>query len=143
MFSTYKKATGKCTLFLLALAGVTLLPTACEKEDPMHDVILEFWVDTGGDNIEQLSIENIQKHIDDKSVKNIYIKPIESKCDFSTCETANLHSVRNYMQRRIDLSPKMSGMGNFVFPVGRTDPQDSLWFVQHGWTINKYLQAQK
>ena len=143
MFSTYKKATGKSVLFLLALAGAALL-TACEKDDePIHDVILEFWVNTLGDNLEQVSIENIQKHIDNKSVRNIYIKPIESKCDFSNCETANLHAVRNYMQRRIDLSPKMNGMGNFVFPVGETDPQDSLWFVQHGWTINKYLQAQK
>lgn len=129
---------------MLGLAGATLLPTACEKEDePMHDVVLEFWVNTLGDNIEQLSIENIQKHIDDKSVKNIYIKPIESKCDFSTCKTANLHSTRNYMQRRIDMSPKNKGLGNFVFPVGEIDPQDSIWFVQNGWTINKQLQNQK
>ena len=143
MFSTYKKATGKSVLFLLALVSAGMF-AACEKDDdPPKDVILEFWDNPLGHNLEQVSIENIQKHIDNKSVRNIYIKPIESKCDYSNCRTANLHALRNYMQKRIDLSPKMSGMGNFVFPVGETDPQDSLWFVQHGWTINKYLQAQK
>lgn len=50
-----------------------------------------------------------------------------------------------FFQPRIELSTKIHGRGDFNFKVGEASkvPSDSLWFVQHGWTINKYLQAQK
>ncbi len=45
------------------------------------------------------------------------------------------------LQPAIDYSPKIRGRGDFDFSTGFPSmiPEDSLWFVEHGWTVNKRL----
>ena len=40
------------------------------------------------------------------------------------------------------MSPKMRGRGDFDFKLGEASkvPDDSLWFIKQGWTINKAYQ---
>ena len=140
MFSTYKEATGKSVLFLLALAGATLLPTACEKEDTMRDVELPFTHYTSDD---RLAFPILQQYVDDPSVRNIYLV---AEGDWYMFTANNISGARDkFFQPRIELSTKIHGRGDFNFKVGEASkvPSDSLWFVQHGWTINKALQNQK
>ena len=139
MFSTYKKATGKSVLFLLVLAGAALL-TACEKEEATRDVELPFTHYTSDD---RLAFPILQKYVDNPSVRNIYLV---AEGDWSMFTANNISGVRDkFFQPRIELSPKIRGRGDFNFKVGEASkvPSDSLWFVQHGWTINKALQNQK
>ena len=140
MFSTYKKATGKSVLFLLALAGSALF-TACEKDDePTRDVELSFTPYTSD---EKLAFPILQKYVDDPSVRNIYLV---AEGDWSMFYANSISQTRTrFFQPRIELSTKIHGRGDFNFAVGEASkvPSDSLWFVQHGWIINKALQNQK
>ena len=139
MFSTYKKATGKSVLFLLALAGAALF-AACEKEEATRNVELPFTRETGDD---RLAFPILQTYVDDPSVKNIYLV---AEGDWSMFYANQIAQTRTrFFQPRIELSTKIHGRGDFNFEVGEASkvPSDSLWFVQHGWTINKALQNQE
>ena len=47
-------------------------------------------------------------------------------------------SLHDYLDKRIALAPnKISGRGDFRFENCTIALADSLWFVQHGWTINQ------
>lgn len=49
-----------------------------------------------------------------------------------------IHMIKtNYLELVINASPKIRGRGDFDFKPGRTTEEDSLWFIQNGWTINK------
>lgn len=132
----------KKALPVLAIAGAGLM-TSCDKDDePLHDVELEFFETPFDNNYDAVSIENIQKLSRDNSVQNIYMKVLD-KNDYSGCFESNFKQLRKYMTERVNISPKVHGRGNFNFPVGNCAKEDSLWFVQQGWTINKHLQNQK
>lgn len=126
---------------MLGLAGATLLPTACEKDDePTRDVEISFTPYTSD---EKLTFPILQKYVDDPSVRNIYLV---SEGDWSMFYANNISQTRTrFFQPRIELSPKIRGRGDLNFAIGEASkvPSDSLWFVQNGWTINKVLQNQK
>ncbi len=46
----------------------------------------------------------------------------------------------NLLEPRTSLSPRIRGKGDLVFDcrVPSIVPEDSLWLVEHGWTVNKY-----
>lgn len=109
--------------------------TACSKEDDLHDVELTFSID------KSIEYGTIERHAKDPSVRTIYLVPIE---DWQRGHSGNINYLREkFLQPRLDISPKVWGRGNFNFTPGMADKADSLWFLQHGWTINKYLQNQK
>lgn len=123
---------------MLGLAGATLF-TACEKDEPIHDVEIIFYEDA------DVSYEVLQKHIDNPSVRHIYMIPPDNDRFMGFAE-GNISASREwFFEPRMELSPKMRAKGNFRFKSGIPSkiPEDSLWFVKQGWTINKHLQNQK
>lgn len=123
----------KRALPVLGFAGATLF-TSCEKDEPMRDVELTF----GGDK-KTIEISEIERYAQDPSVRTIYLVPTG---DWQFANYGNINFMRkNFLQPRLDISPKVWGRGDFNFTPGQASliPGDSLWYVQHGWTINKYL----
>lgn len=117
-----------------AIAGGTL--TACEKHAnepiiPTRDVELVF-----DDNAKNIEIENVKKYADMPDVRYVYMIP--KNPGWGTYDVNYIHSVREGLQQRIDINPqKVRGKGTFEFKLGEPSKniQDSLWFVQNGWTI--------
>jgi len=65
----------------------------------------------------------------------IYAEPVEW---WGGISTNIIHKIRTkYLEPVINASPKIRGRGDFDFVPGRTTEEDSLWFIQNGWTINK------
>ena len=130
----------KTALPILAFVGASIVPAACnnddddhyDKTDSKHDVEL-LWANSWSGEITEA---NIQKHLDDPNVNNIYLRfvPVEMYVGY---DESALHRLRQSMEWRIALDPKrVYGRGNLVFSLGHCAKEDSLWFVEHGWTVN-------
>ncbi|MBR1699797.1 MAG: hypothetical protein IJ714_08440 [Bacteroidales bacterium] len=130
-------------LSMATIAGATLLPTSCKKDEPaveQHDVEIVFSHMTAD---ELLTFDILKKHANDKSVKNVYLVPTGH---WDSIRSHNIIGIREkFFQPRMEISPKIRGRGDFDFKLGEASkvPSDSLWFVQQGWTINKKYQNQK
>lgn len=127
----------KRALPILAIGGASML-ASCDKHDepamPMHDVELKFFQAY----YEEIEPSIIQTHVQDKSVRNIYLC-VANKGDYTNFETNNLSNLRKYLSERINIAPnKIHGKGNFRFEPNVVSKADSLWFVQQGWTINQH-----
>ena len=132
----------KRALPLLTIAGAGLM-ASCDKDDepsvPQHDVEIHFakWTMTT-----DLAPNIIEKHIDDKSVRNIYLVADGAW----GVEAGNITQIRKrLLQPIIEQSSNIHGRGDIPFTVGEASkvPEDSLWYIQQGLTINKHLQNQK
>jgi len=102
-----------------------------------RDTVFEFNRHNGD---EVLNMDTLLKYINDKTIGNIYLV-VTGHWDVYTARNIS-KSRSNFFQQRMDLSPKMHGRGDFDFKLGEASkvPNDSLWFVQQGWTINKAHQ---
>ena len=129
----------KKLLFVSLFAA--LLAAGCSKEEPTKDVEIVF----NQDELKLVKKDAIQEILNSKganNIRNIYLIPEEGTWDnFSGVQAMR----NNVLQPSIDLSPKVRGKGDFNFRVGAASevPEDSLWFVQHGWTINKHFLENK
>lgn len=133
----------KRALSMATIAGATLLPTSCNKDEPaveQHDVIIEL---NGGNvtemdrTFEKYNIDAIKKLDHDKTVRYIYLTPVSNWGGFGS---KNMQLMRkNALEPRIAASPKVRGRGDFKTTPGvmAAIPTDSLWYVQNGWTFNK------
>lgn len=128
-------------LALAATAGV-MLPS-CEKEPIEKKLIYrapyekELFFQRG--KMDSISVENVQKYSRDTACKHIYMV-VEESNDYTPYETDNINGLRRTLQQRIDLGYNISGRGDFRFCPGLVDVNDSLWFVQNGWTVNRCWQ---
>lgn len=126
---------------MLGLATATIF-TGCDKDDetiPNRDVEIPFY----NDNRTQATYFQIEQAAAQPDVRYIYLVP---QGTWSTCVEHNIQYLRNYwLEPRMQVSDKVRGRGNFDFRVGAASkiPYDSLWYVNHGWTINAQLQNQK
>lgn len=122
----------KRALPVLGFAGATLT-TSCEKDEPMRDVELTFGI------IKGIEMSEIERYAQDPSVRTIYLVPTDN---WQGANCGHINFLRkNFLQPRLDVSSKVWGRGDFNFTPGQASviPGDSLWYIQHGWTINKYL----
>ncbi len=131
---------------MATIAGATLMPVGCvkvEQDEPaveQHDVIIEL---NGGNvtelerTIEKYNIDAIKKLDQDKTVRYIYLTPINSWAR----KTSNFMQklCQKFLQPCMAASPKVRGRGDFRTDPGvmASIPTDSLWYVQNGWTFNK------
>ena len=120
------------------LVGAPMLHTGCAKVEPepqpTHDVEIEFDNRTA-DKI--LTFELLQNYANDKTIKTIYLVPVKH---WNGNAAHNITYMRNnFLEPRLNISPKIRGRGDFDFKLGEASkvPEDSLWYIQHGWTINK------
>ncbi|MCH5335218.1 MAG: hypothetical protein J1D86_05390 [Alistipes sp.] len=110
---------------------------SCEKGEPVptKDIEIVFHQD----RLEQIREGAIQEILNSKganNIRNIYLIPEEGTwANFSLVQDMRLF----LLQPALELSPKVRGKGDFNFYRGAASkvPEDSLWYVQHGWTINK------
>ena len=131
----------KTALPILAFVGASIVPAACnnddddhyDKTDSKHDVEL-LWTAHWGSEITEA---NIKINLYDPKVNNIYLKYFPAH----TFRATESNYLRKEMEWRIALDPKrVHGRGNIIFVAGPCAKEDSLWFVEHGWTVNSPLQ---
>lgn len=126
----------------LMLAGATLFG-GCGKEDiEKHDVELPWTYDY----YEQITSLNVQRYLDDPSVGNVYLhlRPANPDYpDYNPWKYWTAEEIHNKLYGRT-LAPlvgkdpnRVFGRGNFEFAPGVCPRADSLWFTQHGWTVNQ------
>ena len=133
---------------MAGIAGATMLPMSCSEDTIKEDVIPEppeipvvkhnvDIVFSLTDVIEKFSVDTLQKYIDDKTVDTIYLVATEHWNGFTAGNISNFR--RKLFQPRMELSPRLRGRGDFDFVLGEASkvPNDSLWYTQQGWTINK------
>lgn len=125
----------------LMLAGATLFG-GCGKEDiEKHDVELPW---TYG-YYEQITSANVQRHLDDPSVGNIYLRLYPCSLDYEyddwlkwTADQIHHQLYGRTLAPLVGKDPnRVFGRGNFEFRPGVCPRADSLWFTQHGWTVNQ------
>ena len=130
--------TMKNYLLLLACVCVVAL-CGCKKESPAptKDIEIRF----GQASLELIETDTLQKILNSKEaadIRTIYLVPMEGV--WGNLSYRAMISMRNRpLEPALKLSPKIKGKGDFNFRVGEASqvPEDSLWYVQHGWTINK------
>ena len=135
----------KKALPVLGLAGASLFMAGCEKDEPVApttDVEIEicyfsldrlFYEDNGIVKPSELA----QYYVSKPEVGNIYIL---SSGSWSSYNSYKIHDLRkNALEHVFNYSSKFKGKGDFNFDLGEASkvPEDSLWYVSKGWTINK------
>ena len=138
----------------IGIAGLTVLPAACDTDDTRqditeskiakHNVELPFkdaQLDLGrylNNNIYPDKL--LQEYIDDENIDSIYLIPVVPWHSYTATDITNFR--QNVLQPIMEMSPKLRGQGDFNFFRGEASkvPEDSLWFVANGWTINKRYQ---
>ena len=129
----------KCALPILGFAGATLL-TSCEKEtEPTRDIELEIPVaDAAKPTIEEVTMAASQP-----DVRYVYLVPSGVWTHWHSLSVHNFRKLQ--LEPKLNVSKKVRGRGNFDFMIGEPSqvPEDSLWYVQNGWTINAHLTRGK
>ena len=128
---------------LLLSFALSIALIGCSGDDdtpiPTKDIELTF-TKNQSDNV---SIDKLSSYTADQTIRTIYIVPVGN---WDGCASYNVTYLRNnFLQPRLDISKKIRGKGDFNFGVGEASkvPEDSLWYVANGWTINKDLQSQE
>ena len=119
---------------------ITVCLISCSKNNrekepkPTKDVEVEFDI---GNFDEKLDMKNVQQLLQDKTIRYIYLIPTDHWNGWTASSISFLRKAG--LQPCLELSPKVCGRGNFDFKLGEASkvPEDSLWYVEHGWTINK------
>ena len=126
---------------MAAIIGAPLVPTSCGGLEPDPEPTRDVEIVFDGTNIDNiLTFETLQKYANEKTIKTIYLVPTRH---WNGRVAGNITAMRrNFLQPRMEISPKIRGRGDFDFKLGEASkvPADSLWFVQQGWTINKGYQ---
>ena len=140
---------------MIGIAGASLMMGGCQKEEqPTHDVELRFSTTDvsnvvlihpeDGPSHRSREVSDIIKYLDAQpNIRTIYLIP---KDDWSGYQSQGVTAIRNNtLSYAIDYSPKVRGRGDFNFKLGEASkvPEDSLWYVKHGWTINEYYNRQQ
>ena len=85
-------------------------------------------------------ISEVQQLVNEGKFRIIYIEPAA----YGNWYRADAHDITSWrteiLQPCIELSSVVHGKGDFNFKLGEASkvPEDSLWYIQQGWTINKY-----
>ncbi len=121
----------------------TTVVTPTDPEPQKHHVELEFWAGTLGGikGTTNLHFDTINKYVNDRYVDSIYLV-LNMGSTFGSMAQSTITSYRNYIQQRTDLSPRIRGRGDFYFRQGVVLPDDSLYFVSKGWTVNAFREKQ-
>ncbi len=140
----------KKALPAIGMMGSMLMTTSCEQEKDdyenqqktielkftptdVHNIIYIY-----PDVVTRTVSDTIIKYVNDPTVKTIYLVP---EGDWSNELSNNVNAIRvNILEYPINYSSKVRGKGDFNFRLGEASkvPEDSLWYVRNGWTINKY-----
>ena len=127
---------------LFALPLVLLLAVGCKKEpeyvypdrEPYEKTL---WFDNNTDDGADSIHPNIIRYFaNDPACMHIYLT-LTSDARDDNLPTNLITNIRKELQKCVEISPKVSGRGDWWFRRGKALPEDSLWFVQNGWTVNQ------
>ncbi len=134
----------KRILPILGVAGVGVV-SSCEKVGPTEPDVpttsIEYLLSSNGNNFEEYLptlLPFIQSFADQEYIDTIYLNADYGSWIF--CTSSDIQRLRNqFLEPAINYSPKVFGRGNFSFMPGEASkvPDDSTWFVKHGWTLNQ------
>ncbi len=138
---------------ILGIAGASLF-TGCSKEDePIRDTRMDVeitftlkdpWdvIQENPDGTRQVN-PLIKTYADHPDIRTVYLVPLNSWTSTTKNHITDLR--KNVLEYAINYSPKVRGRGDFNFWPGEASkvPEDSLWYVQNGWTINRHFQKQR
>ncbi len=128
---------------MAAIIGAPILPIAasCNEIEPEPTPTRDVEIKFNNENADKvLTFDVLRNYANDATIRTIYLVPIEH---WDGMVAGNITFMRkNFLQPRLNISPKIRGRGDFDFVLGEASkvPTDSLWFVQQGWTINKKYQ---
>ena len=124
---------------LLPVLGVGLMATACGRdEEPInkHSVDVTFDKYSKTDAV----VAEVKSKVNQPDVDIVYLVPTG---DWGNILSTAISGLRNgALKQCLDIAPgRVCGRGDFNFYPGEASlvPQDSLWYIQNGWTINKDL----
>lgn len=129
----------KRILPMVAMAGAGLMASCNDKpvDDPYAEPIdpvkvLKFGkADIGYDSLEY---SNVMKYANDPRItKIIYFVDSTNNNNYTGYNTRNISKHREWLQERLDYTPKATGAGTFMFRKGQLLHEDSVWFVANGW----------
>ena len=123
---------------LAAAISMTALP-GCKKDDPQP---IEYELHFNEDDWSNVTTDNIRNVLNTVGTDNVIIYLVPTG-NWDKMQSNNIHSIRkNGLEPALQVASNIRGRGDFNFRVGHASrvPEDSLWYVQHGWTINKHLQ---
>ena len=139
---------------MIGIAGASLMMGGCQKEKPPRDIELTFTKDDVSNivlihpkeqgTVISREVSDIIKYLDAKpDIRTIYLVPYDDWKNVSAQDITDLRN--NVLSYAIDYSPKVRGRGDFNFKLGEASkvPEDSLWYVKHGWTINEFYNRQQ
>ena len=138
---------------ILGIAGASLF-AGCNKEDePIRDTRMDVeitftlkdpWdvIQENPDGTRQVN-PLIKTYADHPDIRTVYLVPLNSWMSTTKKHITDLR--KNVLEYAINYSPKVRGRGDFNFWPGEASkvPEDSLWYVQNGWTINRHFQKQR
>lgn len=135
---------------MLGMAGATLFMGGCDKEETIvqHDEevkVHQFEFNKLFDTADGVLCPStsIQEMLKDPSVRTVYLVPDGSWTNFFE---KNIITLRvSILEPLLNFSPKLRGKGDFNFAEGEASkiPEDSLWYLNNGWTVNKRFIEQK
>ena len=121
------------------LAGATMFGAGCDNNEPIQKQNIE--LKFGEINADHITTDTILHYLSMKHIDTIYLVPASSFMRFD--KDYGYHYVKMWrddlLEPRTNLSPRVRGKGDLQFRLGYPSqvPQDSLWFVSKGWTVNK------
>lgn len=135
----------KCAVPILGIA-VAAFFGGCKKDDPEPAPTKDIEIEFDQYSTSKIMPKNIQATLDSldlKSIHYIYLVPVGTW--YNLHETALVELRKNGLEPSMALSPKIKGKGDFNFYPGDASrhPQDSLWYVENGWTINKHFMENR
>ena len=90
----------------------------------------------------QISFDTLNKYLAMENIDTIFMVPQGSFHASSALGYQYFKLARtNLLEPRTNLSPRIRGKGDFIINPGYPSqaPEDSLWFVSKGWTVNKFF----
>ncbi len=136
----------KKALTIFGLTGASFFMGGCDKNDepvvPTMDVLVEisqadqFALIGFDENGNKCPSENVKKYAADPKVRTIYLEPVGTWTNYDAQRITGLR--KSTLEMLLNYSDKIKGRGDFNFYPGVTPKQDSIWYVNNGWTINKY-----
>ena len=127
------------------LAGATMFGAGCDNNEPDDPVNTQpqkinkelYFADDDGTHI---AIDTILHYLSMDNVDTVYLVPRGTFYPPNNLGGAYVGLWRkNVLEPCTNLSPRVRGKGDMEFGpnIPAQVPQDSLWFVSKGWTVNK------
>ncbi len=121
---------------MLLLGGATLFG-ACSHDDDDNDNDIDYEIHFNmyyNDGVDSLDINIIRQVASKPNIRKVYLVPTYSWRWQSVDFPSDLRGA--FLEPAINIDPKrIAGRGDFDFDAVYST--DSLWYIQHGWTINK------